>query len=209
MAGFSSANAGTPQLGEDFGGLTEWPLQHVVKCLCFYHPPDDSDEMKAEQEAVVKRLFASSRRNRLEFLLEIIPSKVGRVTIDTTPAIIQRFYDVGVYPDWWKLEAFKTEAEWAATVDSIERNDAHTRGGVVVLGGLDAPPAAELAASFAQAAKFELVKGFAVGRTIFGDAARAWMQGHLTDAEAVSKMADTYAGLCTVWDEARALKGGK
>ncbi|PLW75998.1 bifunctional 5-dehydro-2-deoxygluconokinase/5-dehydro-2-deoxyphosphogluconate aldolase [Cohaesibacter celericrescens] len=192
-----------PPLGEDLGGLSEWPLAHVVKCLCFYHP-DDSDEMKAEQETVVKRLFAASRRNRLEFLLEIIPSKVGPVSIDTTPAIIQRFYDIGIYPDWWKLEAFKSKAEWAKTVEAIERNDAHTRG-IVVL-GLDAP-ADELAASFAQAAKFELVRGFAVGRTIFGDAARAWMQGQLTDAEAVSKMADKYANLCAVWDEARAVGG--
>jgi 5-dehydro-2-deoxygluconokinase len=25
-----------PEIGADFGGLNEWPLQHVVKVLCFY-----------------------------------------------------------------------------------------------------------------------------------------------------------------------------
>ena len=38
-----------PEIGADFGGLAEWPNEHVVKVLCFYHP-DDSDQMKAEQE---------------------------------------------------------------------------------------------------------------------------------------------------------------
>lgn len=192
-----------PELGPDFGGLAEWPAEHVVKCLCFYHP-DDSGEMKAQQEDVVKRLFAASRRNGLEFLLEVIPSKIGAVTADTTPAIIQRFYDIGVCPDWWKLEPFKTDADWAAVVDAIERNDANTRG-IVVL-GLDAP-AEELFASFAQAARFDLVKGFAVGRTIFGDAARGWMTGKMDDAAAVRMMAERFRSLCDVWDKARADAG--
>ncbi|MGR3678581.1 MAG: bifunctional 5-dehydro-2-deoxygluconokinase/5-dehydro-2-deoxyphosphogluconate aldolase [Paracoccaceae bacterium] len=189
-----------PEIGPDFGGLSGWPLEHVVKCLCFYHP-DDSDEMKTQQEEVVKRLFTAARRNRLEFLLEVIPSKVAPVDASTTPAIIQRFYDLGVYPDWWKLEPFKTDVEWAAVVDAIERNDDNTRG-IVVL-GLDAP-AQELFASFAQAAKFDLVKGFAVGRTIFGGAARAWLAGNMTDEQAIEQMAGKYRDLCAQWDQARA-----
>jgi len=192
-----------PELGPDFGGLNEWPLDHVVKVLCFCHPDDDA-AMWAAQEATLKRLFAATRRNRLEFLLEVIPSKVGVVTDDTTPGIIQRIYDLGIYPDWWKLEPFKTKAAWQNVVDAIERNDAHTRG-IVVL-GLDAP-ADELEASFALAAQFDLVKGFAVGRTIFGQAARDWMAGTIDDANAITQMKQNYAALCTTWDRARGLKG--
>ena len=92
-----------PEIGPDFGGLVEWPLEHVVKVLCFYHPDDDA-ATKAAQEDTVRRLFASARRNRLEMLLEIIPSKVGPVDKTTTAAVIDRFYEIGVYPDWWKLE---------------------------------------------------------------------------------------------------------
>ena len=189
-----------PELGPDFGGLSEWPLEHVVKVLCFYHP-DDTDAMQAEQEATVTRLFAAARRNRLEFLLEVIPSKVGPVQDDTTARIIQRFYDIGIYPDWWKLEPSRSEAAWAQACAAITRNDPHTRG-VVVL-GLDAP-AAELHDSFAKAARHDLVKGFAIGRTIFGDAARAWLGGAITDAEAVDDMASRYRNLCDVWETARA-----
>jgi 5-dehydro-2-deoxygluconokinase len=132
--------------------------------------------------------------------LEVIPSKVGPVDDDTTATLIQMFYDAGVYPDWWKLEPFKTEQAWQNAVVAIERNDPRTRG-IVVL-GLDAPEA-ELAESFALAAKQPLVKGFAVGRTIFGDAARAWMKGEMSDAEAVAQMAERYARLCEIWDTAR------
>jgi 5-dehydro-2-deoxygluconokinase len=84
------------------------------------------------------------------------------------------------------------------------RQRPHTRG-IVVL-GLEAP-AEELAASFAVAARHDLVKGFAVGRTIFADAARAWLGGAITDAEAVADMAARYDSLCRVWDGARAQKG--
>jgi 5-dehydro-2-deoxygluconokinase len=192
-----------PELGPDFGGLSEWPLSHVVKVLCFYHP-DDSDAMKAEQEATVTRLFHAARRNRLEFLLEVIPSKAGPVTDQTTAQVIQRFYDIGIYPDWWKLEPMQTDAGWQAACDAITRNDAHTRG-IVVLGLGESE--ATLAASFAKAAKFDLVKGFAVGRTIFAAAADALFAGKMTDDEAVAMMAGNYTRLCALWDAARALRG--
>ena len=189
-----------PELGEDLGQLREWARENVVKLLVFCHPDDDA-AMRAEQEEVVKRLWHASRRNGLEFLLEIIPSKVGTVDDMTTATLIQQFYDLGVYPDWWKLEPFKTAAAWQNAVEAIERNDPYTRG-IVVL-GLDAPEA-ELAASFAMAAKQPLVKGFAVGRTIFGDAARAWMAGDISDADAIDMMRGRYQRLCKIWDQARA-----
>jgi 5-dehydro-2-deoxygluconokinase len=192
-----------PEIGEDFGGLVEWPSQHVVKVLCFYHP-DDSAEMKASQEDTVKRLFLSARRNRLEMLLEIIPSKVGPADETTTAAIIDRFYEIGVYPDWWKLEPMKTEAEWSKACAAVERNDPHARG--IVILGLDTG-AEELERSFASAAKHRLVKGFAVGRTIFGEAAKAWLGGEISCDEAVATMARKYRTLCDLWDNARA--GGR
>ncbi|WP_121630818.1 bifunctional 5-dehydro-2-deoxygluconokinase/5-dehydro-2-deoxyphosphogluconate aldolase [Tropicibacter alexandrii] len=186
-------------LGIDFGRLKEWAVEDVVKLLVFCHPDDDAT-LRALQEERVLRLFTAARRAGLEFLLEVIPSKVGPVDDTTTATLIQQFYDAGVRPDWWKLEPFKTDAAWANAVAAIEANDPRTRG-IVVL-GLDAPED-ELAASFALAAKQPLVKGFAVGRTIFGEAARAWMAGDMSDADAVALMADRYQRLCDIWDSAR------
>ncbi|MDP2081559.1 MAG: 5-dehydro-2-deoxygluconokinase [Pseudotabrizicola sp.] len=192
-----------PELGPDFGGLSEWPLAHVVKVLCFYHP-DDSATMKADQETTVTRLFHAARRNRLEFLLEVIPSKAGAVTDQTTADVIQRFYDIGVFPDWWKLEPMQSDAAWQAACDAITCNDPHTRG-IVVLGLGESED--RLAASFAAAARFDLVKGFAVGRTIFADAAAGFMAGTTPPEQAVTMMADTYTRLCALWDASRAAKG--
>ena len=188
-----------PEIGKDFGGLVEWPSEQVVKVLCFYHP-DDSAEMKAGQEETVKRLFASARRNRLEMLLEIIPSKVGPVDETSTAAIIERFYEIGVYPDWWKLEPMQTDAAWSRACKTIVKYDPYNRG--IVILGLDAPAEA-LARSFAFAAKHALVKGFAVGRTIFGESAQAWLAGAISDDAAVAAMANNYRALCESWDHAR------
>ncbi|MGQ0567419.1 MAG: bifunctional 5-dehydro-2-deoxygluconokinase/5-dehydro-2-deoxyphosphogluconate aldolase [Gemmobacter sp.] len=189
-----------PEIGPDFGGLSEWPLDHVVKVLCFCHPDDDA-AMWQDQEATILRLFHACRRNRLEMLLEVIPSKVGRVDDDTTPAIIERFYRLGVYPDWWKLEPFATDAAWAKACAAVTAHDPHCRG-IVVL-GLGSDEAA-LADSFALAARHDLVRGFAVGRTIFAEPARAWFAGDTTGAQAVAQMATTFDRLCGIWDTARA-----
>jgi 5-dehydro-2-deoxygluconokinase len=194
-----------PELGLDCGGLEAWARENVVKVLCFCHPDDDA-ATRAAQEETVKRLWQASRRNDLEFLLEIIPSKVGPVDDSTTATLIRQFYAAGIYPDWWKLEPLKTHVAWAQAIAAIEENDPHTRG-IVVL-GLDAPEA-ELSASFGVAAAFPLVRGFAVGRTIFGDVARGWMAGDLSDDAAVAEMAARFARLSGIWDAARAAAGGK
>ena len=194
-----------PELGPDLGGLSEWPLEHVVKVLCFYHP-DDSAEIKSAQEETVRRLFHACRRNRLEMLLEIIPSKVAPVNDTTSADVIQRFYELGIYPDWWKLEPFATDAAYRAACKAITDNDPHVRG-IVVL-GLDASEES-LADSLALAASHDLVKGFAIGRTIFGDAARGWLAGKMTDVQAVEDMAAKYSRLCGIWDAVRAGQGAK
>lgn len=189
-----------PDLGPDCGGLDEWPEEQVVKVLCFCHPDDDAETWEA-QLATVDRLFTAARRGGLEFLLEIIPSKVGPVDDATTAALIERFYARGVYPDWWKLEPQESDASWEAITQAIGRHDRHCRG-VVVL-GLDAPED-ELIAKLGRAARHRVVKGFAVGRTLWGAAARAWMAGEIDDATAVDEMARNYARLVAAWDDARA-----
>ena len=188
-----------PQIGPDYGRLREWPRDQVVKCLCFCHPDDDED-MWAAQEDVLSRLFHAARRNDLEFLLEVIPSKVASIDENTTAQIIRRIYGLGIYPDWWKLEPFKKDAAWQNAVDAIERHDPRTRG--IVILGLDAPES-ELAESFALAARQPLVKGFAVGRTIFGQVARNWLAGRIDDEESVVTMAENFNRLCKIWDSAR------
>ena len=72
------------------------------------------------------------------------------------------------------------------------------------------PPAATVvthslpAASFEAAARFGLIKGFAVGRTIFHDVSREWLGGRTGDQEAVEQMATRFSNLVAAWRSARA-----
>ena len=188
------------EVGCDPGSaLQEWPVEHVVKVYCEYHP-DDTAEMKASQEDTIVRLARAARANGLEFLLEVVASAVGPVEERTTSEVIQRFYDLGVRPDWWKLEPMRNDTVWSLTCEVVERNDPWCRG-IVVLGQGESEDA--LAESFAAAGRHAPVKGFAVGRTIFAPSARAWLADEVSDDEAVSDMADRYRRLCAAWDTAR------
>ncbi|MCC6306058.1 MAG: 5-dehydro-2-deoxygluconokinase [Rhodobacteraceae bacterium] len=188
-----------PDLGPDLGGLMEWPLDHVVKLLCLCHP-DDPEPLRAAQEATVARAFAAARRHRLEFLLELVPSRLGPVDADTSARLIRRFHALGIFPDWWKLEPFATADAWAASTAAITAGDPHVRG-ILVL-GLEAPEAT-LAPALRLAARHDLVKGFAIGRTIFAEPARRWFAGEIGDEAATAEMAARYDRLGRIWDAAR------
>ena len=78
----------------------------------------------------------------------------------------------------------------------ITKNDAYCRG--IVLLGLEAPED-ELEAAFAAAASEPQVKGFAVGRTIFNEAARRWLKGEISDEAAIADMAGRFQRLVDAW----------
>ena len=184
-----------PDLGTD---LAEWPIEHVVKVLCFAHP-DDSEELWHDQIATVTRLADAAQSNNLEFLLELIPSKAGPVDDETTATVMRHFYKAGVRPDWWKLEPMQSPAAWQAAGAVIDDYDPWCQG-IVILGlGADEN---QLAASFAVAAGHHWVKGFAVGRTIYADVFTRWLNNEMDDAAAVAEMARRYARMCTLWDTA-------
>ncbi len=192
------------EIGPDFGSdLSEWPRAHVVKVLCLYHP-DDEPATKADQDETLMRLADAARRNGLEFLLEIIPSKVGACADETTAQIVRHIHGLGIRPDWWKLEPMRNDAAWAAACGAVAEGDPWCRG-IVVL-GLEAPED-HLRECFQVAARHELVRGFAVGRSIFADPARDWFAGCIDDRAAVRTMADRYRNLCAIWDDARTKAG--
>ncbi|MBH0236626.1 bifunctional 5-dehydro-2-deoxygluconokinase/5-dehydro-2-deoxyphosphogluconate aldolase [Methylobrevis albus] len=184
-----------PDLGSH---LTEWPIGHTVKCLCFYHP-DDSNELKARQERELLRLADAARTVGRELLVEIIAGKHGALDAGSVAGIVQRLYDLGIKPDWWKLEPQADGLAWANIEAVIRRNDPYCRG--IVLLGLEAPED-ELVAAFAAAATSPLVKGFAVGRTIFADAAAKWFAGEIDDAAAIADMARRFGALVGAWQQA-------
>jgi len=178
--------------------LVEWPVGHTIKCLCFYHPDDPAD-LKERQERELLRLHDAARRIGRELLVEIIAGKNGPLKPDTVPLVLQRLYGLGIRPDWWKLEPQRDAAAWRAVGEVITASDPYCRG--IVLLGLEAPEA-ELEAAFAAAASEPQVKGFAVGRTIFNQAARRWLKGEISDEAAIGDMAGCFQRLVDAWQRA-------
>ncbi len=190
------------EFSQDIGSqLVEWPLHHCIKCLCFYHP-DDPKELKAEQQEKLRTLFEAARKVGRELLVEIIASKNGPLTDDTIPTAMEELYALGIKPDWWKLEPQESAAAWKKIDAVIAKNDPWCRG--IVLLGLEAP-AEELIRSFEATLAAPSVKGFAVGRTIFSDAARAWLSGGMNDEEAIADMASRFRQLTAAWLKTRGL----
>ena len=192
---FEAADLGTQ--------LVEWPLSQTVKCLCFYHPDDPADLRRA-QEAALQTAYAACRGSGRELMIEIMAGKHGPLDDDTVARVRARLYAIGIMPDWWKLEPQASDAAWEAIAAAIEASDPHCRG--VVTLGLDAPEE-ELAAAFPIAARCRVVKGFAIGRTIFAEAAQEWLAGRLCDDAAVDDMAARFGRLAASWDEAVARAG--
>jgi 5-dehydro-2-deoxygluconokinase len=184
------------EFSQDLGSqLVEWPVDHCIKCLCFYHP-DDPAELKAEQQDKLRALSDAARRVGRELLVEIIAGKHGPLAEDTVPRALEELYGLGIRPDWWKLEPQVSAAAWRGIGATIERNDPYCRG--VVLLGLEAPEE-DLMQAFAAVADVPVVKGFAVGRTIFAASAERWLAGRISDEEAIDEMAGRFGRLTEAW----------
>lgn len=191
------------EFSQDMGSqLVEWPIGHCIKCLCFYHP-DDPPDLKAEQQQKLRALFEAARKVGRELLIEIIAGKHGPLDPTTVPRALDELYALGIRPDWWKLEPQASAAAWADIEATVRRHDPWCRG--VVLLGLEAPQD-ELEAAFAATADAPIVKGFAVGRTIFSHAAEEWFAGRMTDEAAVADMALRFRQLTEAWLGARGRK---
>ncbi|RWA71928.1 5-dehydro-2-deoxygluconokinase [Mesorhizobium sp.] len=191
------------EFSQDIGSqLTDWPVDHCIKCLCFYHP-DDPDALKAEQQQKLRGLFEAARKVRRELLVEIIAGKHGKLDDTTIPRALEELYALGIKPDWWKLEPQASANAWAKIEQVVVKNDPWCRG--VVLLGLEAPQD-ELVAAFAATSNAPIVKGFAVGRTIFINAAEQWLAGRMSDDEAIADMASRFEQLTEAWLAARGRK---
>ena len=183
--------------------LFDWPLNQTVKVLCPYRLDDDAATRQHHEELMIK-LDKACRFTGHQWLLEIITARD-----DNSPAfeqvapIMQYFYKLGVKPDWWKLEPALDPAYWRQVGEVIDAHDSHCQG-IIVL-GLNGTIEG-ISEAFNAASKQPWVKGFAIGRTLFAEAAQGWLQGHLDDAQAIKLMATNYRLIIAAWDNAQAQK---
>ncbi len=180
--------------------LIHWPTEQVVKCLVHYHP-DDEPGLRLEQEETVLELWEATRESGNELLLEIILPKdmVPEGAADATVLrAVERFYNLGVKPEWWKLAPMQAQG-WRKLEALIHERDRHCRGAVIL--GLN-QPLDFLASSFAHATN-PIVKGFMVGRTLWAEASSKWLRGDIDDAALIEEVARNFAVLVDAWRSRR------
>ncbi|URL02268.1 5-dehydro-2-deoxygluconokinase [Avibacterium sp. 20-126] len=174
--------------------LINWPAEHVVKCLVFYHPADNAD-LRIEQDEMLKQVYQTCCRTGHELLLEIILPVDMEQNEHYYAEMIKHFYAIGIKPDWWKLPGVSSLA-WQEISNTIEQSDPYCRG--ILILGLDAPEET-FGQVFKASANTPLVKGFAVGRTIFGQPSYQWLSGELSDAQLVEAVSERYRRLIRLW----------
>jgi 5-dehydro-2-deoxygluconokinase len=181
--------------------LLTWPPEQVVKCLCAYHP-DDPVLHRLEQETQLRTLYDAVQASGHELLLEIIPPASMPRAPDTVLRALTRLYNLGIQPEWWKLEAMDA-AQWQAIDALIAARDPWCRG--VVLLGQGASRVA-LADAFGAARASRTCRGFAVGRTIFQAPSLDWLSGRSDDAALVARVREAFVALIDDWHGARSAR---
>ena len=181
--------------------LQQWPIEHTVKCLVAFDP-DGTPESRLEQETQLLTLYNAAKQSGHELLLEVIPPinpQASGTPGERVVRAMKRIYNLGIRPEWWKLKPLPAH-DWLAIDALIAERDPYCRG--VVLLGLNAP-LAELAEGFAAAAHSTTCRGFAVGRSLFMEPARAWFRGDIDDDTLVEQAARQFAKLAGLWRQAR------
>jgi 5-dehydro-2-deoxygluconokinase len=92
--------------------LQSWPIEHVVKCLVWFHP-DEEIETRLENEAQLRALYDAVQASGHELMIEVIPPKGLPDTQQVLLRSMKRLYNLGIFPEWWKLPP-PGATEWPA-----------------------------------------------------------------------------------------------
>jgi myo-inositol catabolism protein IolC len=202
------------EYGDDFGEHIERFDPDFTKVLVRYNPDADA-EGNREQVRKLKRLSDWLKQRDRKFLFELLvpaePSQLAAVGNDEDryeaelrPQLMARaigeIQDAGIEVDIWKIEGVEDRAD-----DEMIVAQARTGGrdGVscVVLGrGADD---AKVDHWLTQAAPVEGFIGFAIGRSIWWDPLKAYVDGKIERAEGARRIAENYMRFISVYERAK------
>jgi 5-dehydro-2-deoxygluconokinase len=199
--------------GEDFGAHIEQFDPDFSKVLVRYNPEGDA-QMNERQTARLRRLGEWLHEHDRKFLFELlVPAEeaqlesVGgdsdRYDAELRPELMRRaiveLQDAGVEADVWKIEGIDTQEDCERIAETCRRDG---RDGVicVVLGrGADDQKVDHW---LRQGAPVDGYAGFAIGRTIWWDALKGFLDGDLEREDASQQIADNYMRFVRVYGEA-------
>jgi myo-inositol catabolism protein IolC len=201
------------QYGEDFAAHIERFDPDFTKVLVRYNP-EGEESMNREQLAKLRRLSDWLKAHERKFLFELlVPAEshqlesVGgdpeRYESELRPALMRRaiaqIQDAGIAVDVWKIEGVDQRSDCESLVEQAR---AGGRDGVVcvVLGrGADV---AKVDHWLAQAAPVDGFVGFAIGRSIWWDPLKAYVDGKIERLAGARKIAENYLHFVKVYEAA-------
>jgi myo-inositol catabolism protein IolC len=201
------------QYGDDFGAHIEEFDPDFSKVLVRYNPEGDG-EMNARQTERLKRLADWLHEHDRKFLFELlVPAEehqleqvdgdTDRYDAELRPELMRRaiveFQDAGVEADIWKIEGLDTHEDCERIAETCRRDG---RDGVicVVLGrGADD---AKVEHWLRQGAPVDGYAGFAIGRTIWWDSLKGFLDGNIERDDAAAQIAEKYLRFVQVYREA-------
>jgi myo-inositol catabolism protein IolC len=204
------------QYGEDFGAHIERFDPDFTKVLVRYNPDGDAAANR-EQLTKLERLSDWLKQRERKFLFELLvpaePAQLQTVDGDSDrydselrPELMRRtiaeIQDAGIEVDVWKIEGVDERADCEMLVAQARTGG---RDGVVcvVLGrGADD---AKVDHWLSQAAPVDGFVGFAIGRSIWWDPLKAYVDGKIERAAGAQKIAENYLRFVKVYEHAEAL----
>jgi myo-inositol catabolism protein IolC len=201
------------EYGDDFGAHIEQFDPDFSKVLVRYNPDGDAG-MNQRQSERLKRLSDWLHEHDRKFLFELlVPAEdaqleqVGgdsdRYDAELRPELMRRaiveLQDAGIEADIWKIEGIDTQEDCDRIAKTARRDG---RDGVVcvVLGrGADD---AKVEHWLRQGAPVDGYAGFAIGRTIWWDALKGFLDGNIEREDAAQQVADNYLRFVQIYDEA-------
>src|ERR671918_420695 len=201
------------QYGDEFGAHIEKFDPDFSKVLVRYNPEGDAD-MNTRQTERLKRLGDWLHDNDRTFLFELlVPAtdeqleQVGgdtdRYDAELRPDLMRRaieeIQDAGIDVDIWKIEGVDEQSDAEMLAETTRRDG---RDGVVcVLLGRGASDA-KVDHWLEQAAPVDGFVGFAIGRSIWWDALKGFLDGSLEREAATDQVADNYLRFIKVYEQA-------
>ena len=201
------------QYGDDFGAHIEEFDPTFLKVLVRYNPEGDA-EMNKRQTERLKRLSDWLHNNDRKFLFELlVPGEdaqlesVGgdadRYDKELRPELmlkaIQELQDAGVEADIWKIEGIDTREDCERIAKQV-RSGGRDNVVCVVLGrGADNDAVDHW---LRQGAGVDGYVGFAIGRSIWWDALKAFLAGDLPREEAAKQISANYRRFIEVYESA-------
>jgi myo-inositol catabolism protein IolC len=201
------------EYGEQFGEHIEKFDPDFSKVLVRYNPEDDA-ELNRRQLERLKRLADWLHDNGRKFLFELLvpatdaqleaaDGDTDRYDAEQRPELMRQaiaaIQDFGIEVDIWKIEG--VDAREDAEMLARQTRAGEGREGVVcVLLGRGASDE-KVDHWLRQAAPVEGFVGFAIGRSIWWDALKGYLDGSLEREAAAEKIADNYLRFIRVYEE--------